>query len=88
MTRWSAFARSPSAGTEAVIDAEGLTVGATYRVVFIGGDGTEFPAGEMLGSEVAIHCRLNAAVLREDTVRVEIRDATSGVVASADLPEI
>lgn len=73
-------------GTEAVIDATGLTVGAIYRVVFIAEDGTEFPAGEMLGSPVAIHCRLNAAVLREETVRLEIRDASSAVVASADLP--
>lgn len=74
-------------GTEAVLDVTGLDVGSVYRVVFLGEDGTEFPAGEMLGSEVAIHCRLNASVLREDTVRFEIRDAGSGVVASADLPE-
>lgn len=75
-------------GTEAVIDATGLTVGSTYRVVFIADDGTEFPAGEMLGSAVAIHCRLNAAVLREEAVRLEIRDAGSTVVASADLPGV
>ncbi|GAA1915984.1 hypothetical protein GCM10009775_05560 [Microbacterium aoyamense] len=75
-------------GTEAVLDIEGLTAGATYRVVFIGADGAEFPAGEMLGSTVAIHCRLNAAVLREETVRLEIRDAGSVVVASSDLPDV
>ena len=29
----------------------------------------------MLGSEVPIHCSVNAAVMREDAVRLEIRDA-------------
>lgn len=75
-------------GTEAVLDLEGLIVGETYRVVFVGEDGTEFPAGEMRGSEVPIHCRLNAAVLREQTVRLEVRTDESIVIASADLPRV
>lgn len=74
-------------GTEAILDVRGLTVDATYRVVFIGEDGAEYSAGEMLGSSVPIHCRLNAAVLREQAVRMEIRDDTSTVIASADLPD-
>lgn len=73
-------------GTEAVLDVTGLDVGATYSVVFVGIDGTEFSAGEMLGSSVEIHCRLNAAVMRDDAARLEIRDAESNPVASAALP--
>ena len=74
-------------GTEAVLDATGLDVGSTYMIVFIAADGREFPAGEMLGSDVPIHCRVNAAVLREDAVRLEIRNADESLVALADLPE-
>ncbi|SDG94327.1 hypothetical protein [Microbacterium pygmaeum] len=75
-------------GTEAVVDATGLEVGATYSVVFIGDDGTEFSAGEMLGSTVPIHCRLNAAVLREEAVRLEIREVGANAPpAVADLPQ-
>lgn len=73
-------------GTEALLEIEGLSVGETYAVVFVGADGAEYSAGEMLGSEVPIVCRLNAALLREDAVRVEIRDAGSDVVAGAELP--
>lgn len=75
-------------GTEAVVDASGLDVGATYAIVFIGTDGTEFSAGEMLGSSVAIHCRVNAAVLREDVARLEIRDAAGAPVAAAEVPNV
>ncbi|MFG6476437.1 hypothetical protein ACFXP7_08605 [Microbacterium sp. P06] len=75
-------------GTEAIVDAAGLEVGATYAVVLVASDGTEYSAGAMLGSAVPIHCSVNAAVLREDVARLEIRDAGSGVVAAADLPEV
>ena len=75
-------------GTEAVLDATGLEVGATYAVILVGADGTEFSAGAMLGSAVPIHCRVNAAVMREDVVRLEIRDAEAGIVAAAELPEV
>ncbi|RKT36667.1 hypothetical protein DEU34_1187 [Microbacterium sp. AG1240] len=75
-------------GTEAILDATGLDVGVTYAIVLVGSDGTEFSAGAMLGSSVPIHCSVNAAVLREDVVRLEIRDSRTGAVASADLPEV
>jgi hypothetical protein len=76
-------------GTEAILDATGLDVGATYSVVFIGTDGAEYIAGEMLGSDVPIHCRLNAAVLRQDAVRLEIREAGDPrLTAAADLPGV
>jgi hypothetical protein len=73
-------------GTEAVLDASGLEIGAVYSIVMIATDGTEHSAGAMLGSDVPIHCRVNAAVLREDVVAIEIRDADSIPIAVADLP--
>ncbi|MFJ4039278.1 hypothetical protein ACIPVB_14515 [Microbacterium sp. NPDC090007] len=75
-------------GTEAYLEATGLNVGATYELVFVGVDGTEFPAGEVLGSEVPIVCRMNAAVPRSETVRLELRDTQRSVVAHADLPAV
>ncbi len=75
-------------GTEAYLEATGLNVGATYELVFVGADGTEFPAGEVLGSEVPIICRMNAAVPRSETVRLELRDTQRSVVAHADLPAV
>lgn len=75
-------------GTEAYLEATGLDVGATYELVFVGVDGAEFSAGEVLGSEVPIVCRLNAAVLRGDAVRMELRDTGEAVIAHADLPAV
>lgn len=75
-------------GTEAYLEATGLNVGATYELVFVGADGTEFSAGEVLGSEVPIVCRMNAAVPRSETVRLELRDTQRSVVAHADLPAV
>lgn len=73
-------------GTEAYLEARGLDVGATYEVVFVGADGADYSAGEILGSEVPIVCRMNAAVLRGDAIRLEVRDTESVVIAHADLP--
>lgn len=73
-------------GTEAILDARGLEEGATYAIVLVGVDGVDHSAGAMLGSAVDIRCAVNAAVLREDVARLEIRDADSRVVATADLP--
>lgn len=75
-------------GTEAYLEARGLDVGRTYELVFVAADGEEFTAGEVLGSEVPIVCRMNAAVLRGDTVRMELRDGPDVVIAHADLPRV
>lgn len=75
-------------GTEAYLEASGLDVGATYELVFVGVDGTEFTAGEVLGSTVPIVCRMNAAVLRGDAARMELRDTGDVVIAHADLPAV
>ena len=73
-------------GTETVLDIDGLTVGASYVVVVVAGDGTELDSGTFIGSEVPVVCRMNAALLREDVARVEIRDAAGGLVMAADPP--
>lgn len=75
-------------GTETVLEVTGLVVGSTYEVVLIDDAGAEYTAGAMLGSEVPIECRLNAAVLRPDAVRLEIRNTDDSVLAVADLPEV
>lgn len=75
-------------GTEAYLEASGLDVGETYELVFVGVDGSEFTAGEVLGSDVPIVCRMNAAVLRGDALRMELRDTTDVVVAHAELPAV
>jgi len=75
-------------GTEAYLEATGLTVGATYELVFVGSNGEEFSAGEVLGSDVPIVCRMNAGVMREDTVRMELRGTGDVVVAHAALPGV
>lgn len=74
-------------GTETVLEIAGLEVGASYVVVLVAQDGTEFDSGTFLGSEVPIDCRMNAAIMRHEVVRVEIRDDDGGLVTGADLPE-
>lgn len=56
--------------------------------MFVGVDGTEFSAGEVLGSDVPIVCRMNAAVLRGDAARMELRDTGDAVIAHAELPAV
>ncbi|WZH50638.1 MAG: hypothetical protein PIR53_11435 [Nocardioides alkalitolerans] len=75
-------------GTEAVIDVDGLAVGETYDVLFLDADGSPVSAGAFLGSTVEIHCSLNAAVLREDVVTLQIVGPDGELVRSAELPTV
>ncbi|GAB3070317.1 hypothetical protein [Nocardioides zeae] len=75
-------------GTEAVLDVEGLAVGETYDVRFLDAEGSPVSAGAFLGSAVEIHCSLNAAVLREDVVTLQIVGPDGELVRSADLPTV
>ncbi|GAA2172141.1 hypothetical protein GCM10009846_08900 [Agrococcus versicolor] len=75
-------------GTETVLTIEGLAAGETYTVVVVGEDGTEHASGAMLGSEVPVDCRLNAAVLREDVASVEIRTSSGDELAHADVVDV
>ena len=75
-------------GTEAVLDVEGLAVGTTYDVRFLDASGDPVSAGAFLGSEVEMHCSLNAAVLREDVVTLQIVGPDGELVRTADLPTV
>ena len=75
-------------GTETVLDMDGWPEGASYQVVLVGTDGGTSESGSFLGSQVPIVCHLNAALLREEVVVVEIRDAEGRIVAQSDVPEV
>ncbi|SDH88532.1 hypothetical protein [Agrococcus jejuensis] len=75
-------------GTETVLTIDGLPAGEAFTVVVVGEDGTEYESGAMLGSDVTIDCRLNAAVLREDVAAVEIRAASGDEIAHADVVDV
>lgn len=74
-------------GTETVLEIEGLPVGEGYDVVLIGPDGQEYDSGSFLASAVTIDCRMNAAVMRADVERLEIRQDDGAVVTAATLPD-
>ncbi|HEY1135702.1 MAG TPA: hypothetical protein VGE77_14095 [Nocardioides sp.] len=75
-------------GTEAVLDVDGLAVGETYDVRFLDASGSPVSAGAFLGSEVEIHCSLNAAVLREQVAVLQIVGPGGELVRSAQLPTV
>lgn len=75
-------------GTETVLTIDGLPAGESFTVVVVDEDGTEHASGTMLGSDVTIDCRLNAAVLREDVAAVEIRTESGEEIAHADVVDV
>lgn len=75
-------------GTETVLTIDGLPRGEAFTVVVVGEDGTEHASGTMLGTDVTIDCRLNAAVLREDVATVEIRALSGEEIAHADVVDV
>lgn len=74
-------------GTETVMEIDGLPAEELYSLVLLSENGTEFDSGTFFGSDVRIECRMNAAVMRHEVVRVEIRDADGDVITAADLPQ-
>lgn len=75
-------------GTETVLTIDGLPAGDVYDVVVLDGTGREWSAGTFLGSEVTIDCTMNASVLREDAVEVQVRAEDGSAVATAALPSV
>lgn len=75
-------------GTETMLRVDGLTPGDRFEVVLLGADGEVEDSGTFLGSKVAISCRLNAALLRQDVSAVEVLDASGAVVARSDVPRV
>ena len=75
-------------GTETVLEVDGLDAGEAFEVVLVREDGTEYVSGAFLGSEQTITCTLNAAVLREDVVQLQIRDDSGAAVATSEVEHI
>ncbi len=75
-------------GTETVLDMTGLPAGQTYRVVVVDEAGTAVVAGTFIGTDQAIDCTMNAAVLRQDADRVEVLDPSGAAVITSDLPPV
>lgn len=74
-------------GTETILEIEGLPAGEGYALVLIDENGQEYHSGTFFGSDVVIDCRMNAAVMRAEVDRLEIREEAGAVVIAASLPE-
>jgi hypothetical protein len=75
-------------GTETVLTVDGLSVGEVFSVVVVDDEGVEHESGTFLGTDVTIDCRMNAAVLREHVVAVEVRGADGAEIATATVPSV
>lgn len=75
-------------GTETVLEVDGVAVGETFEVVLVSADGQELTSGTFFGTEQTVTCRMNAALLREDLVRVLIERSDGTVLASSDVPAV
>jgi hypothetical protein len=75
-------------GTEAVLDVRRTRPGAAYEVYVVDESGREVEAGGFLGSRVEVHCRVNAAVARQDVSGLRIVDARGATVALARAPRV
>lgn len=74
-------------GTELVLKASGLEDTGAYQLVFRRADGTTVSGGTFIGvGGRPLTCRMNAAVLRADTVAFVIRDSAGTAVMTAKLP--
>ena len=67
-------------GVELLLDATGFAVGSTYRLVYVGIDGSRTDAGGFVGADLPMACRSNAPVLREALDTMEILDDKGLVV--------
>lgn len=71
-------------GVEVLLDTTGLPTGTAYRIRYLTTAGDTVEAGGFVGADLPIHCRCNAALLREDLAAIEIRDPDEALVARAD----
>ena len=71
-------------GVELLLDADGFPVGSAYRVVYRDVADAVVEAGGFVGASIPIHCRCNAALLRDGIAAIEIRSADDTVVSRAD----
>ncbi|MBF4580165.1 hypothetical protein [Frigoribacterium sp. VKM Ac-2530] len=75
-------------GTETVLTVDGLPTGEAFSVVVVDDTGAEHESGAFLGTDVTVDCRMNAAVLREHVVAVEVRGADGVEIATASVPSV
>lgn len=74
-------------GVEVKLTASGFTAGDRYRVVVLGPDGTQFPAGEFVGTgERTMRCNLNSSVLRERASGFEVLGDDGRVLVRSSFP--
>lgn len=72
-------------GTELELVVEGLEPGTPYTVTFFDAGGASYAAGEFLGvGDRPVVCDMNAALLREDAVCLQV-PGPDGVVLAARL---
>src|SRR5215204_971671 len=75
-------------GTEIRLVVSGLRDGQTYRVTLVSEDGERVNAGTFIGiGERTLRGMFNAALLREDADKLEVRTPSGELVFFAKLPE-
>jgi putative zinc finger protein len=75
-------------GTEIRLIVAGLRDGQTYRVTLVSEDGERVNSGTFIGiGDKPLRCTFNAALLREEADRLEVRTPGGELVFFAKLPE-
>src|SRR5829696_9966417 len=75
-------------GTEIRLIVAGLRDGQTYRLTLVSEDGERVNAGTFIGiGDKPLKCTFNAALLRKDAARLEVRTPGGELVFFAKLPE-
>ena len=75
-------------GTEIRLVVSGLRDGQTYRVTLVSKDGERVNAGTFIGiGDKQLRCTFNAALLRKEADRLEVRKPGGELVFFAKLPE-
>lgn len=72
-------------GVELLLTVSGLPEGRRYDVVYIASDGRPVDAGSFIGVGASQLCRMTAALLRDATRAIEVRDETGAVMISSTL---
>jgi Putative zinc-finger len=75
-------------GTEIRLAVSGIQDGRSHRVTLVSEDEEQVHAGTFIGTgDKPLRCKLNAALLRKDAARLEIRTPDGELVFSDKLPE-
>ncbi len=75
-------------GTEIRLDVSGSRDGQTHRVTLVSEDGERVKSGTFIGiGDKMLRCTFNAALLRKDADRLEVRTPGGELVLFANVPE-